>query len=541
MPAPGFMRLYDFYEPGLEDGGYSVQVHSSIAATQTAEQAVPTPIIGMMETPATFGGLDLGSASTYLQVVGPRFSLAATDIAGVYPPRNGHGAFGANLAQVVLFRRTLPWERRLGATIPSSVSQPQSLQSAPIPWMFLLVLDQDTEIAPGALNASATLADLPDGGVSLSDTPSTVRCGLLNVDTALLTSILPSLVELKLLSHVRQVNVDDRTLDAGSSDGWFSVVVANRLPAEGGTYRACLISLEGPVSALLTAAPTAGVAPPEAMSPPSGGGTTPVIVLYSWTFTNDGTGTYKQLMESLDSRELGSVPAGSPAAALDTGHVVLELDDRSGATGSALYRGPFVPTPLGRDSLGPYHSADQARRVSIETSLEDVSYAAAFELGRLLGAANARVAQDLLRWRRESYSTKLRSDTVSDLGQKPPSGLLENLPTPPQRPVPTVAKAGILAAIRNPRSVQRADPSGLSTVEGAPGLNPAKLASAWTALGVTRSVAAQALGQEVVTGGPVIDPLGPVEAVTSVDDVLADTASQEALTDVRTSMLEGET
>src|SRR5207248_9177800 len=44
---------------------------------------------------------------------------------------------------------------------------------------------------------------------------------------------------------VRQVNVDDRELDVGSKDGFFSVIVANRLPSPGAKCRACLVSLEG--------------------------------------------------------------------------------------------------------------------------------------------------------------------------------------------------------------------------------------------------------------------------------------------------------
>ncbi len=67
----------------------------------------------------------------------------------------------------------------------------------------------------------------------------------------------------------------------------------------------------------------------------------------------------------------------------DTGHLQIALDDRLGAVEQVWYRGPLVPYQLTRDPLGPYHSADQARRVTPETGAEDISYAAAFEVGRL--------------------------------------------------------------------------------------------------------------------------------------------------------------
>ena len=78
-----------------------------------------------------------------------------------------------------------------------------------------------------------------------------------------------------------------------------------------------------------------------------------------------------------------------------------------------MYRGPLLPFQLTRDPLGPYHSADQCRRVTPETGAEDVSYACAFEVGRLLAAADARLAQELMRWRRGAYKQSARADTFT--------------------------------------------------------------------------------------------------------------------------------
>ena len=73
--------------------------------------------------------------------------------------------------------------------------------------------------------------------------------------------------------------------------------------------------------------------------------------------------------------------------------------------------------PLTRDPLGPYHSADQARRVVVETGAENISYACAFETGRLLAAADARLAQELMRWRRTAFRASARDTSITLLRQ----------------------------------------------------------------------------------------------------------------------------
>src|SRR6185369_9861622 len=137
---------------------------------------------------------------------------------------------------------------------------------------------------------------------------------------------------------------------------------------------------------------------------------TRLVVLYTWQFTSQGPGTFFSLMQGLDVGMIGKVKKEGEPALTDTAHLRLELQDRGGEEETVWYRGPLVPFELTRDPLGPYHSADQARRATPETGAEDVSYAAAFEVGRLLAAADARLAQELMRWRRESFKQSARAD-----------------------------------------------------------------------------------------------------------------------------------
>jgi hypothetical protein len=309
----------------------------------------------------------------------------------------------------------------------------------------------------------AVLARLNPGGDPLVDA--------VEVAGPLLRRLLPTKEEATLLCHARRVNVDDRELAAGDSDGWFAVVTANRLPAPGHRHRACLVSLEQRTDLVPSVPPRAGDTVPATPA------TARLVLLHSWTFAAvpiaPGGGSFRELAVGLDS---GLSGRGAPGAT-DTGHVPVTLQDRSGSEQDAWYRGPLCPAPVERDPLGPYHSADQARRVSPETGLEDISYAAAFEVGRLLAAADPRLGQELMRWRRETYRQSARASVaatvwtdVPQMVAEPADGLRHGMVAPVAVTVLERAGAGAGAS---------ADTQGLQSARAAPGLDPEQVARAW--------------------------------------------------------------
>jgi len=98
----------------------------------------------------------------------------------------------------------------------------------------------------------------------------------IEVGAGLLRQVAPSKQEVQLCCHARQVNVDDRELAAGDSDGWFAVVMANRLPTPGVRHRACLVSLEQRSDVVFPAGPRPGDTLPS--------GTRRLVLLHTWTF-----------------------------------------------------------------------------------------------------------------------------------------------------------------------------------------------------------------------------------------------------------------
>ena len=145
-------------------------------------------------------------------------------------------------------------------------------------------------------------------------------------------------------------------------------------------------------------------------------------VLAHWSFSCADEGDFQSLMQGLDVGLLGTLPrpaAGDPPAedapeVAPTGHVVLAHRTRRGEPARAWYRGSLTPRELCRrdPAAALYHAADQARRVG-EDGREDLSEAAAFELGRLLALSDPRFVAELQSWRRSGYHVRRRG-TVLD-------------------------------------------------------------------------------------------------------------------------------
>jgi hypothetical protein len=175
-------------------------------------------------------------------------------------------------------------------------------------------------------------------------------------------------------------------------------------------------------------------------------------VLAHWEFTCDEGGDFQSLMTHLDVGLLGTVPAGPeqpppdapparPIEVAPTGHTSLAHLTRGGEPAVAWYRGAFTPREVRRRERDepPYHAADQARRIA-EDRREDLSEAAAFEIGRLLALADPRFVAELQAWRRSGYLVN-RSRSVLDH-----IGLLERVGEA-QEALGRRLGAGVLAAV----------------------------------------------------------------------------------------------
>jgi hypothetical protein len=561
-PPAGTFRLYPFANPPLTAGAYTI----------TGE------VSGL---PGTVEPLQVA-----LDVTAPRFALPPDQLLSTFPPASARGAFTSRLPQVVLRRRTLPWERSEFAAdgrVLSTLTPEERLKVTPRPWLALVLIAE----GEGSLLNDVAVADCTTAGATITK-PADVdvpKATCLEVPESVVTKVFPALEDLHSLVHVREVDLGDTELALGDDDGWMAVVLCNRLPQANTQYTACLVNLEGQYGELPVNPPVApeydpriqvvdlgalgavmtqyavssdapvmgttttveagalqfgaaqfGGAEAFTAKAPTGSGwssnlagtattaasagvqksvttaaTTDVAalgsglsvylpwhllertlrfpVLASWPFFCTDAGDFQFLAQNVSSRLLGHIPTGPetpdgeplPAGTVPlglpaeppssrplplvtaTGHVGTAHSTRLGERTTAWFRGPLVPGPVDRpvareDGRYPLaHHADQLRRVSPDGQ-EDLSYAAAFEIGRLLALSRPSVVAALNQWRRQRFAAattaalsehlaKTVGDALGDLFRRPDPMIdhvweVEGLPGPPAPEDPRVA-AGV--------------------------------------------------------------------------------------------------
>lgn len=384
-------------------------------------------------------------------VTGPHFGLDAGDVRGVYPPAAGAADYREYLAAVVLNRRDLPWAVKI--TDAGQDGGPES------PWLAVLLLTPEeivtkyaTAPRPPPTPTGAHVVPLseylnpPDGMPAPAFTqpqlsefaqlyPEDFTLSVIDIDPAAFSETAPARHELGYLAHARNVDTDHQETPLGllgatrpagpaggssgsaaagrdEDDGWVSVVVGNRLAVgrPTGAYCAHLVSVEGFTRYL----------PPAAL--PSGSPAVRMASLASWTFNSIPVqGDFAGLMRNLSVDLLrlpqpSAVPPlpfqpGEPpdprqlvASALASGYTPHSYQTRLGETTAGWYRGPCLPVPMKRNEQEPYRAAEAALSYDDRTGMFDVSYAVAWQLGRLLLLANRQLVSSLLSWLRANHT-----------------------------------------------------------------------------------------------------------------------------------------
>jgi len=240
MAVPrGTFRLYDSIDPALTAGKYVLTTEVRITGTTADGDQAQTPV----ET-----------LQTHINVTAPRFRLPPDQALQVFPPANSEGAWEQRLPQIVLRRRTLPWDRAVAPV--GTVIKGQTVRDH-TPWLALVVIAE----GEGQIVHDAPAADCVTPGVGIAGDIDAARASYLSVPQSTVDKVFPTIDDLILLSHVREVNLDDTEMAMGDDDGFLAVVIANRMPqfdrvnCRPKAYTACLINLEGQLDALPAPAP----------------------------------------------------------------------------------------------------------------------------------------------------------------------------------------------------------------------------------------------------------------------------------------------
>ncbi len=395
----GHIKFFQACLPPLLPGDYTV------AVDQTVEEAGPKSFHTELE----------------FSVAGPRFSLNPTDVYSVYPPANQSGEFGNTLPHIVLTRRTLPWERTMEGGDPD--------EKKPCPWLALFVLSP-SDFPPTAELPKIEVRKVkellsPDRGIKGPDLKESDLkqyesindlCNTIDIPKPAFSSIVPAKADLPYLAHVREVHTGNKETASLKTEGCFSVVLANRFPettTEGEAARnmAVIVSLEGFQNYLHGETGTIAEE------------TVRLAVLAHWSFLCQGKNTFKTLVKNLKT---GLLKLTSPEEntdkegmdevikAFQLGYTALNHHIRQGENTISWYRGPLVPLFYRKLNVYRYMPcADAALRYNYETGLLDATYAAAWQLGRLLALQSPHFAQAMYRCRNQE-----RQKTKSQIEKK---------------------------------------------------------------------------------------------------------------------------
>lgn len=463
---PPLVQFLEFHKPILSIGTYEVAVRQTVTSSKISAQDQSS-----FSQRATF------------HVKGEQFKIQPRDINMIFPPENSKGEHGNVLPHLILNRSTLPWER-------------SAVAGHSFPWLALLVFHEGEEDRYQTDNVKLADLQSPQSNASawpgISETLPTAEAAetvkIVDVKWQLLKEILPITRDLSLLAHVRQ-GLDLAKKPVGDEK---AVIVANRLPLKGGMTTVHLVSLEHRYDS--NAFLQTGLDDDHLVrllslktwkfyceSKNSYKITDAVLnrlrqlnfhvadldklasvkneeIIGSAEFIAEATNksginfsaddkqtllkyavfhkqTFKGLLEHLDKNTL-QLPAVNDTEAdhyLKDSFVPLPHHFRLGQQSVSWYRGPLV---AGNSTAAPIQLpvqlGDQLIRYEPKLGMFDISYAAAWELGRMLLLGSKRTAVSLYQWKRQHYQGRRQAEQLLAHPHLVPHA--ETVPTPVTMP-----------------------------------------------------------------------------------------------------------
>lgn len=399
MVARGKFFLYDAIVPALEAGKYTLSASLDIDAKDGSSNPVR-------------------KHDLHLKVTAPRFKLPPDQALMVFPPPNSSGAYEARLPQIVLKKKTLPWDRAAATT--GAIFNKQTVQEH-TPWLALVVIAE----GEGQIVHDQPWQECVTPGKTLSGEADALQASYLSVPQSTLDKVFPTIEDLSLLTHVREVNIDDTEAAMGDDDGFLAVVIANRLPqydtlnCKPRTYTACLINLENQLEFL------------PGKTPPRNFFDIADIFLNDTAMASATSDAAVPVTASDQPRKLDLSNAATVTEAVRRGEVILhegKLIDRGGISGGAIH------------SLG---DIDADAFLDLDFSSIDTSAKAEPVFRRMEGSFDFPlehvIAEKFYRfpvltsWRftcsgAGSFETLMEGLDVGLLGTKAPGGQQNNLP-----------------------------------------------------------------------------------------------------------------
>jgi len=389
---PTKIEFIQYHQPALKDGDYEITITQEIKEEKiTANNSF--------------------QITRKFSVGAERFDLKPTDIHAVFPPDGSLGEHSNVLPHIILNRSTLPWERQ-------SISNNNNTT-----WLALLLFEE-TENPESKI---ITLEILKDINSYTAKFPSfTIESGqheddkliVIDVNKKLLEEILPTKEDLTYLAHVRQ-GTDDQGNLIGDE---LAVIICNRLPKKSVRSIVHLVSLEGRYNDNGFDFQGAG-----------DNDNIRLVSLKSWSFSCiDEKQSFQGLLTHLNREpstlRLPQVNNTEAEKYLSMGYVPLPHFLRQGGKTFSWYHSPLITgnNPNNNITL-PIRTADELIIYNPDNGMFDLSYSAAWELGRLLALQSKNLSVSLYNWKRTHRQSLQNVETHLPVYNQPNTELPESI------------------------------------------------------------------------------------------------------------------
>lgn len=374
------IRFLAYQTPALDAGDYKITLTQSVDTGR--------------------GGDTYGTQVIDFAVFGERFSLNPSEVHVMFPPPGSLGRHSDCLPHISIKRSTFPWER-------SAYGDAYSDEGKEQPWLALLLFDEQ-ELRDGDVKKETiTLKDLKDSDPALfpaitleTGQEDTDTLNVIDVRKSLLQTLMPAGEELRLLSHVRQrVNGDE-----DNPETELAVIMGNRLPKEGSGSFVHLVSVENRYSDNMEF-DYASANDDDFIR---------LVSLKHWSFAclADLGKTFEELVEDINTGgdeggvvRLPRLDKHTPAEEyLSRGYVALPHQLRQCDKTYSWYHSPLSPQEVAStftaDSDLP-EFGDALIRYHKDIGMFDTTYAAAYELGRVLAIEDNTFSEALYLWKHQ--------------------------------------------------------------------------------------------------------------------------------------------
>ena len=405
-------KLADNYLPPLQEGLYNVKFAQDVYIGEKKFDEEPPP------------------DNSFL--IEKKFCIAANtemlsdnEVFNISPAPNQQGDFSTVLPHIVLNKPSYPWMKDLKIND----------DKIPLPWLALIVLSEDevieeNDVKYGSLEEEASKCK--DKGIyfpytknSYSPCKDNDNIHLIKISKNTFEKIMPTKEDRIWLTHIKQVDLSDVEDAMVSKDGFFSVIIANRFPPcraseivtdenpkkiNDETSNETTDRIKNTIHLVVAYNYDDGI--------PNNFNYVKMISLYHWSIYSDKKKeedkSFESLVEGLSKNSQSVIDRTLKE------HYLRQTGEKT----YSWYHSPIMPLKINRvgDNGGiringeKTFTADGRLIYNQNNGIFDVSYSAAFNLGRLVTLSHSKEAQQIVSWRKEQKTNEHLENLKTNFG-----------------------------------------------------------------------------------------------------------------------------